>query len=153
MHIPRLFSRLFSFMVGIAVAVSSHCGEFFPFFRIFIPVGIKYAEKQHIAYGNMGYAGQQCELKVIHSTQTAAAGAAIYAAVAAGKEKGGYDTIAEAVKRMSLPISKTYLPDKEAGKIYDQLYALFLGMSKAYAPREGDPMKVLKALKESSHRV
>lgn len=95
----------------------------------------------------------QCELKVIHSTQTAAAGAAIYAAVAAGKEKGGYDTIAEAVKRMSLPISKTYLPDKEAGKIYDQLYALFLGMSKAYAPREGDPMKVLKALKESSHRV
>ncbi len=88
------------------------------------------------------------EMKIIASSQTAAAGSAIYAAVAAGKEKGGYDTVLDAVENMKFPISKIYTPDDEAGKVYDKLYELFMKLCTDYAPGPNDIMKTLKSLRK-----
>lgn len=90
----------------------------------------------------------QREMKVITSAQTAALGSAIYAAVAAGKRKGGYDKIDEAVACMSVPVGKTYVPDRAAGEIYHQIYPLFLKLCEDYAPGENDIMEKLKFLKK-----
>ncbi|MBQ6824732.1 MAG: ribulokinase [Clostridia bacterium] len=58
------------------------------------------------------------EFRVAESTQAAARGSALYAAVAAGACKD----IMEAAKRYALPDAGVYQPDPEAGRIYDGLY-------------------------------
>ena len=66
------------------------------------------------------------ELKIADCDQAAALGSAIYAALAAGAEKGGYDSYEEAVKQMSKVKEHTYVPDMAAKKTYDSLYRLYL---------------------------
>ena len=58
------------------------------------------------------------EVSVAASTQAAALGSAIYAAVAAGK----YATVAQAAGRMSKPGTKTYHPIPENVEAYSALY-------------------------------
>lgn len=91
------------------------------------------------------------EMKVIASRQPAATGAAIYAAVAAGKEKGGYDTVQEAVSHMQSPVSRVYVPDAKAGVVYDKLYGQFRKLYLDYAPNQDeDLMLILRTLKKEA---
>jgi len=59
------------------------------------------------------------------SPQTPALGSAISAAVAAGSAAGGYDRFEEAQERMTSLKEKRFLPDAEAGAVYDELYGLY----------------------------
>lgn len=61
-------------------------------------------------------------VKLADSDQTAALGSAIYAALAAGKGNGGYDSYEEAVLSMSGQKELCYLPNQKNAKIYDLLY-------------------------------
>lgn len=61
-------------------------------------------------------------IKVAKSNQTAAVGAAVYAAMAAGAENGGYDTYQEAVKNMTKVSEVQYTPQPKDCKVYDSLY-------------------------------
>ena len=54
--------------------------------------------------------------------QTPALGSAMAAAVAAGVEAGGYETITDAVRAMGVKGNLTYTPDSTNVKIYDRLY-------------------------------
>jgi L-ribulokinase len=56
------------------------------------------------------------------SPQTPALGAAIAAAVAAGKDAGGYDRFEEAQGRMTSLKEKRFEPDPAARAVYDELY-------------------------------
>jgi L-ribulokinase len=85
------------------------------------------------------------EIKVSASGQTAALGAAMYASVAAGTKRGGYDRITDAAAAMSLTRSESYKPDPDNAKIYSVLYSQYRKLS-AYFGANG-VMKELKALR------
>lgn len=62
------------------------------------------------------------EIFVADSKQTAALGAAIFAAVAADKEAGGYDTVIAAAEKMARVKEETFKPIPENVEVYERLY-------------------------------
>ncbi len=69
---------------------------------------------------------------ISRSTQTCALGAAIGAAVAAGKEKGGHAHFAGAVKAMTADQKKVFKPSTANMELYNRLYALYRKMHDAF---------------------
>src|SRR5690606_14275822 len=66
------------------------------------------------------------EIRIADSTQTAALGAAMFGAVAAGVQAGGFASIAEAAERMGRVRAATFKPVPEHARIYDRLYAEYV---------------------------
>ena len=62
------------------------------------------------------------EIKIASSRQASALGAAMFGALAAGSEAGGYDSIEDAVEHMAFLEKKTYLPIPENVEDYNQLF-------------------------------
>jgi L-ribulokinase len=92
------------------------------------------------------------EFKVAGSTQTPALGSAMFGAVAAGKAKGGFDSIYEAAPVMGKLKDETYKPNPEARKTYDQLFAEYVTLHDYFGRGENDVMKRLKAIKFASRQ-
>lgn len=72
---------------------------------------------------------------VSRSEQTPALGAAIFAAVAAGANAGGYSTVEEAKDAMT-GTGKVYQPNKHNHEIYKKLYALYCQLHDAFGTKE-----------------
>ncbi len=87
------------------------------------------------------------EIKISASKQTPALGAAMFGAVAAGKENGGYDSIFEAAKVMGKVREKSFKPIKENVEIYAKLYADYKMLSEYFA-KKNPVMKRLKEMKK-----
>ncbi|MDX1520079.1 MAG: ribulokinase [Anaerolineae bacterium] len=81
------------------------------------------------------------------TAQGGALGAAMYAAVAAGKEAGGYESIFEASKHMVHLSDQVYQPIPEHKQIYDQLFAEYLILHDYFGCGANDVMKRLKQMK------
>ena len=79
-------------------------------------------------------------------------GAAMFAAVAAGKEAGGYDSIVDAAKRMARVREESFKPIPENAAIYDRLYKEYTALHDYFGRGANDVMKRLKALKEEVAR-
>ncbi|WHX47865.1 ribulokinase [Paenibacillus woosongensis] len=90
------------------------------------------------------------EIFVADSKQTPALGAAMFAAVAAGKEAGGYDTILDAAERMARVKEETFKPIPENVEIYDRLYQEYSKLHDYFGRGENDVMKRLKSIKKST---
>jgi L-ribulokinase len=75
-------------------------------------------------------------IKIARSLQAPAFGAAICAAVAAGKTAGGYDTLTDAIERMTGVRSTVFTPNPEAVKIYDKLYELYMKLHNIYGTKD-----------------
>jgi L-ribulokinase len=86
-------------------------------------------------------------INISASPQTPALGAAMFAAVAAGKEKGGYDDIFEAAKNMAKLKDEHYEPIKENVEIYKKLYAEYKKLHDYFGRGENNVMKTLKNIK------
>lgn len=89
------------------------------------------------------------EIRIGHSLQTPALGSAMFGAVAAGKEKGGYDSIVDAAKEMGSVDEKFYTPNPENVKVYEKLYAEYAVLHDYFGRGGNDVMKRLKAIKET----
>jgi L-ribulokinase len=93
------------------------------------------------------------------SPQTPALGAAVAAAVAAGSGAGGYDGFEEAQTGMTSLGQRSFTPDANAHRVYDELYALYRELHDAFGgvpAARADPgslMKRLLALRERSVEV
>lgn len=87
------------------------------------------------------------EIRIARSTQTPALGSAMFGAVAAGKAKGGYDSIEQAAEEMGGALPKAYVPNAENGKIYDELYSEYRRLHDYFGRGENDVMKRLKAIR------
>ena len=87
-------------------------------------------------------------VKVSASDQTAALGSAMYAAAAAGKEAGGYESVADAAKALARLKETVYLPDPQHAAVYDRLFALYRDLVDCFNPRK---MRILTELKELRH--
>ena len=87
------------------------------------------------------------EIKVAATEQAGGLGSAMFGAVAAGKPRGGYDTIFKAAQEMARlkDISYTPVPGNQA--VYDKLYAEYVTLYDYFGRSENDVMKRLKTIK------
>ncbi|MFS0862208.1 ribulokinase [Fredinandcohnia sp. 179-A 10B2 NHS] len=93
------------------------------------------------------------EIKVAASKQTPALGAAMFAAVAAGKENGGYSTIVEAAEKMARIKDETFKPIPENVAVYEKLYREYSILHDYFGRGRNDVMKRLKTIKEQANKV
>lgn len=87
------------------------------------------------------------EIRLSASAQTPALGSAMFGAVVAGQEKGGYDTIVEAAKHMGQVKEDYYKPNIDNVEIYDLLYAEYNILHDYFGRGANDVMKRLKKIK------
>lgn len=87
------------------------------------------------------------EIRVAAAQQTPALGSAMFGAVAADKDVGGYDSIYDASKAMAHLRDEVYRPNLTHNKIYDQLYTEYVRLHDYFGRGENDVMKRLKTLK------
>ena len=89
------------------------------------------------------------EIRISASAQTPALGAAMFGAVAAGRARGGYDSIVDAAKAMARVKDKYYKPIPGNAAVYDRLYAEYKKLHDYFGRGENDVMKRLKEIKRS----
>lgn len=87
------------------------------------------------------------EVNVAGAKQTPALGSAMFGAVAAGKARGGYETILEASKHMAHLRPDVYRPVPENQAVYERLYQEYCILHDYFGRGANDVMKRLKALK------
>lgn len=95
-------------------------------------------------------------MKVSRSDQTCALGAAIFGAVAAGKEKGGFLSVEEAQEALT-GIKETYEPDPEKHNVYKEIFRLYSQLHDAFGTESWsgilyNVMKDLIALRERQRK-
>ncbi len=90
------------------------------------------------------------EIRISASSQTPALGSAMFGAVAAGKERGGYDSIVEAAKEMAKLKDVVYTPIPENVKMYDKLYAEYKILHDYFGRGTNDVMKRLKEIRRQA---
>ncbi len=86
-------------------------------------------------------------IKVARSSQTPALGSAMFGAVAAGPQAGGYASITEAAARMAGLKDVVYRPDPGRAAVYEELYREYVQLHDYFARGANDVMKRLKALR------
>jgi len=88
------------------------------------------------------------EIRVAESPYGSALGSAIYATVAAGENRGGYNTIQEASKKMAHLRSKTFIPNNNDKKTYNRLYSEYTLLHDYFGYGHNNAMKRLKNLRD-----
>lgn len=91
-------------------------------------------------------------IKISASDQTPALGSAMFGAVAAGKENGGYASIFDAAKVMGKVKDEVYMPIPENVEAYKKLYAEYKRLHDYFGRGENDVMKRLKAIKADARK-
>ncbi|WP_099160089.1 ribulokinase [Virgibacillus ndiopensis] len=86
-------------------------------------------------------------IKIADSKQTPALGAAMFGAVAAGSQNGGYDTILDAAENMARIKDEIITPIPENVSIYEKLYQEYSELHDYFGRGENDVMKRLKSLR------
>ncbi|MCI4137862.1 ribulokinase [Bacillus vallismortis] len=86
------------------------------------------------------------DIKISGSPQAPALGSAIFGALAAGKENGGYDDIKAAAAHMGKMKDISYTPNAENAAVYEKLYAEYKELVH-YFGKENHVMKRLKTIK------
>ena len=74
----------------------------------------------------------KCEMEISGVEQSCAMGAAIGAAVSAGKAKGGYDSFESAMKKMTSVKKKKYKPIAKNVAVYEKLFAIYKKLHDAF---------------------
>jgi L-ribulokinase len=92
-------------------------------------------------------------MKISHSAQTCALGAAIFGAVAGG----AYRSVESAQRKMVRPPRKVYRPRKAAASVYAELYGLYKQVhdtfgTAGHAQALGHVMKALIAIRDRTRK-
>jgi len=86
------------------------------------------------------------EIAVASSSQTPALGSAMFGAVAAGAERGGYDSIVDASRHMAHLRPDTYRATAAHREAYDRLYAEYVRLHDLFGRGGDDVMRTLKRI-------
>ncbi len=89
------------------------------------------------------------EIKIADCPYSSAMGAAMFAAVAAGSKRGGYDTIQDASKNMAHLKKESFIPNNNDKKTYNRLYSEFTLLHDYFGYGHNDAMKRLKSLRKT----
>ena len=92
------------------------------------------------------------EIRIARSTQAPALGSAMFGAVAAGADKGGYDSIVDAAKEMGGIKDVVYKPIPENAAVYKQLFAEYKILHDYFGRGGNDVMKRLKRIREEQSK-
>jgi L-ribulokinase len=92
-------------------------------------------------------------VEVPASPQIPARGSAMFGAVAAGSAADGFETISQAVARLTPQVAASYTPDPAATVIYDQINRIYRGVHDSFGREHVDYMHELKALRRSSREA
>ncbi len=87
------------------------------------------------------------EIRVSASGQTAAFGAAMFGAVAAGSARGGYDSIFEAARAMPRMRDESFRPNPASAEVYDRLFQEYRILHDYFGRGGNDVMKRLKEIR------
>jgi L-ribulokinase len=87
------------------------------------------------------------EMKISLSAETCALGSALAAAVAAGKEMGGFDDFDEAQSAMCHVKETTYKPIPENHRIYQEIFRLYMQLHDAFGLK-GTPCDLSNVMKD-----
>ena len=90
------------------------------------------------------------EIRIAASPQTPAFGSAMFGAVAAGTERGGYGSIREAARAIGKVKSHYYKPIPANAAAYDRLYAEYKQLYHYFGSGGNDVMKRLKQIKKDA---
>ncbi|ASS97001.1 ribulokinase [Peribacillus simplex] len=90
------------------------------------------------------------EIRISASSQTPALGSAMFGAVAAGKDRGGYDNINDAAQQMGSVKEHIYRPIEENVKVFDLLYQEYSKLYDYFGRGENNVMKTLKKIKKET---
>ncbi len=88
------------------------------------------------------------EIKISQAKQASALGAAMFGAVAAGKENGGYDSIFEAANTMAKAPQEVYAPNLSNVNLYNELYQEYCHLHEYFGRGINPVMEKLKSMKE-----
>lgn len=91
-------------------------------------------------------------IKIGGSLQGPALGSAIFGAVAAGSQNGGYDDIFEASRHMGKLDEKVYYPIPEHVEVYKELYKEYKILHDYFGRGQNKVMKRLKEIKNKAFR-
>lgn len=89
-------------------------------------------------------------IKIADSFQTPALGAAMFGAVAAGSDNGGFDTILDATNKMARIKEEVITPIPENVAVYDKLYKEYSRLHDYFGRGENDVMKRLREMRIKS---
>jgi len=89
-------------------------------------------------------------IRLAGSEYGAALGAAVFGALAAGSDRGGYDSIFDATQVIANLSDVEYTPIPAHSAVYDELYAEFLKLHDYFGRGENDVMKHLKKIRETA---
>lgn len=88
------------------------------------------------------------QIHIAGSPQVPAFSSAMWGAIAAGRGKGGFDDVNEAVRAMAKVEKKIYEPNLENKKAYDLLYQEYIKLHDYFGRGENDVMKHLLGFSE-----
>lgn len=90
-----------------------------------------------------------CGLPVIvrNSKEIPARGAAMFGAVAAGAQNGGFDTIDAAIERLAAPVLRRYEPNTEATAVYDKMYRIYYRLYSYFGEEHVNDLHELKDIR------
>jgi L-ribulokinase len=91
-------------------------------------------------------------IRIAASDQAPALGSAMFAAVAAGRQAGGYDSIVEAAARMAHLSDVIYRPEPAHRTTYEALYRHYVRLHDYFGRGGNDVMKELKELRSAALR-
>ncbi len=132
---------------GTRMIVETLCENGVPITELYAAGGI--AEKDELMmqiYSDV----TNMEIKISASAQTPALGSAMFGAVAAGKERGGYESIIEAAKLMGKVREKTYKPIDENVRVYNKLFSEYKKLHDYFGRGQNNVMKALKEIKKEA---
>ncbi|MEN6315462.1 MAG: ribulokinase [Clostridiaceae bacterium] len=87
------------------------------------------------------------DIKMAASPHSCAIGSAMFGTVAAGKDRGGYDSIIDAAKAMGKIKDKIYRPIQANVEIYNEIYAEYAILHDYFGRGANDVMKRLRKIK------
>ncbi len=90
-------------------------------------------------------------VRVAASENGPAHGAALFGAVAAGEERGGWKTVREAADAMEQPFAASYLPIPKNVKVYDALYREYRRLFEAFGQDSSSVMKRVLEIRRGVH--
>jgi L-ribulokinase len=80
------------------------------------------------------------------SVQIPARGAAIFGAVAAGAQAGGFDDVVSAAAALAPAVAHSYAPNGDAKDVYDRVYSVYLALHDMLGVEHVELLRTLKRL-------
>jgi L-ribulokinase len=93
------------------------------------------------------------EFREAGSEMASALGAAMFGAVAAGREEGGYDSIADAAHSMASYRDRSYRPDARNTSIYREIFTEYRKLHDYFGRGGNDVMKRLRELRAGARSL